>query len=309
MPSGRNLRALIVTNWPIKVTALILAAVLWAVVSAEAPSEQSLPVTVILELPEGRTLREPMPEVRARYAGAARDLIQLFATPPVIRKRIPDSLSGSTYTIEFSTDELFALDNVDVQAQAVEPARLEVRLDDLARRSVRVVPRVTLEPDSGFAQLGPISVSPESVQVRGPEEVVRDVTAVSTVAIVRRGLSGPVLLTVAIDSSGFGVMATTPTAVQVRANFVPEVERQLTGVAVTIPGARGEWESSPPVVVVTVRGPDEIVAGLTRDSVQVVASPAGGGDSEVVTLAVLAPPGIIARAGPDTAIVRKRGGG
>ncbi len=309
LPSSRSIRALIVTNWPIKLTALILATVLWAVVSAEAPSEQLLPVTVIVELPEGRALQQPLPEVRALYAGAARDLIQLFTTPPVIRKRIPDTLSGSSYTIEFSTDDLFAIDNVDVQAQSVEPSRVNVQLDDLLRRSVRVVSRVVLEPDSGFAQLGPIILTPESVQVRGPDQSVRDVNSVSTVSTVRRGLSGPLRITVPIDTNGFGVMATAPRSVQVSADFVPEVERELTGVPVRVPGAAGQWESSPPVVVVTVRGPDAVVAGLTRDSIQVLASPTGTGEAETVHLTVNAPAGIESDVAPDTAVVRKRGGG
>ena len=41
-----DIRQAIVTNWPIKVTALAVAAVLWAALSAEEPATQFIPVRI-----------------------------------------------------------------------------------------------------------------------------------------------------------------------------------------------------------------------------------------------------------------------
>jgi hypothetical protein len=66
---------------------------------------------------------------------------------------------------------------------------------------------------------------------------------------------------------------------------------------------------TPPRVSVTVRGPEERVQALTRDSLRVVAhitgstAEAGGG---VARITVVAPPGITARAIPDSVTLRRR---
>ncbi len=294
------------TNWPIKLTALVLAGVLWAVVAAEEPTTQLVPVNLEVELPAGRTLMRSLPQVQALYAGTARELIKLYASPPTIQKTVPDTVAGSTFELTLSPTDLSAIENANVKVQDVQPRAIDLQLDDVAQRRVRVVPRVTVRPDSGFEQFG-MAIVPSSVVVRGPEGLVNSIESVATLPLDLAGLTGPVRQAVGIDTSGIGIVRVSPAEVNLAVDVGPVSERVIMGVPVFVPLERsGSWESDPPMVIVTIRGRSGRLARLTRDSVEAVAIVEREEIDQLVRLDVVAPPGIQAVATPDTVRVRRR---
>jgi hypothetical protein len=304
-----RLRDWIVTNWPIKLTALVLAGILWAVVAAEEPTTQLVPVELAVELPEGRTLTRALPQVQALYAGSARELIKVYASPPTVRKAVPDTVSGSEYTLALSIADLSGAENANVKAQDIQPRTIVLHLDDVSQRRVRVVPRVSVTPDSGFAGFG-LALMPSSVTVRGPEALVRGIDSVVTLPLELSGVTGPVDQAVGIDTAGLGLVRVSPDEVDIAVDVGPVSERVLMGVPVLVPRDRaGRWESIPPAVIVTVRGRSGRLARLTRDSVEAVALVEGDDPEQVVRLDVIAPAGVGAAATPDTVRVRRRGRG
>lgn len=302
-----GLRAALVNNWPIKLTSLALAAVLWAAVAAEEPTTQLVPVTLMVEPPEGRALTRPLPQVKALYAGSARELIKLYGTPPVITAMVPDTLTGSRYVLELSPGELKLAVKANVQAQDVQPRHIEVRLDAAARRTVPVVSRVTITPDTGFAVVGGLALSPSSLLVRGPDAVVARIDSVTTVPLEITAVRGPVRRNVPIDTEGLGVAQLSKREVEVSAEIEAVSERALLDVPVTVRGDRNAWIVDPPTVLVTLRGPAIRVAKLSKDSVTVVAQPTAGGRRETVRVSLLTPPGIEATARPDSVRIQRRG--
>lgn len=304
-----KVRSWLFTNWPIKLTALILSGVLWVVVAPEEPTTHLVPVTLDVQLPEGRTLMRPLQEVKALYGGTARELIKLYASPPTIRKTVPDTVTSSTFVLNLSPTDLSVIENANVNVQDVQPRSVLVQLDDVAQRRVRVIPRVTVRPDSGFAQFG-MAVVPSSVLVRGPEALVGDVRSVATLPLDLTGLTGPVRQGVAIDTSGMGMVRVAPNEVSIAVDVGPISERVLMGVPVTVSRDRsGGWETEPPAVIVTIRGRSSRLARLTRDSVEAVAPVDQEDGDQVVRLNVIAPSGIQAIATPDTVRVRRRSRG
>jgi hypothetical protein len=304
-----GVRAALLANWPIKVTSLALAAVLWAAVAAEEPTTQLVPVTLLVEPPEGRALTRPLPQVKALYAGSARELIKLYGSPPVISAMIPDTLTGSSYILELTPNELKLVQSADVKPQDVQPRRIEVTLDAVSHRTVPVVARVTIRPDTGFAVVGGVALSPSSLLVRGPGAVVARTESVSTVPLEITGVRGPVRRNVAIDTEVLGVAQVSRREVEISAEVEAVSERALLDVPVSVRGDRTAWLVDPATVLVTVRGPATRVARLSKDSVSVVAQPAGTGRRETVRLTLMAPAGIEAAARPDTVHVQRRGDG
>lgn len=304
-----SLRDALVANWPIKLTSLALAAVLWAAVAAEEPTTQLVPVTLIVEPPEGRALTRPLPAVKALYAGSSRELIKLYATPPQITAMIPDTLSGSSYALELFPSDLKLAEDADVEAQDVQPRRIEVTLDAVARRVVPVVSRVTIKPDTGFAVVGGVAFSPSSVLVRGPEAVVSRIDAASTIPLEITAVRGPVRRRVPIDTGSLGVVQVSQREVEVSAEVAAVSERAFLDVPVTVRGERAAWVPEPAAVIVTVRGPAIRVAQLPKDSLAVWAVPSGAARRETVRLTVIAPPGLDATATPDTVRLQRRADG
>jgi hypothetical protein len=297
---GRAIRAAIVTNWPIKLTALVLSAVLWAAVAAEEPTTQIVPVNLAIQPPPGRTLRGPVPAVQAIYVGATRELIKLYSSPPTIRKVIPDTLSGNEYTINLSPEDLASSRTANVRPE-------DVTLDELARRTIRVTPRVTIVPDSGYSVQGGIAVVPSSVMVYGPESAIRSLESISTVPIELSGITAPIRRAVRLDTIGLRGARLNPEEVEVSADVAFMSERVLMGVPVTIQSEHaGALAADPPAVIVTVRGPNARLVRLTRDSVTVIATATGGERPEIVHLQVIPPDGLTGTATPDSALVARR---
>lgn len=304
------LRKAIVTNWPVKLTALVLSAVLWAAFAAEEPTTQLVPVHVNLEPPPGRTLTAAPPPVQALYAGSARELIKLYTSPPVVTKRIPDTLTGNTYTVQLTPDELTTGRGIDAKVQDIQPRTFVVSLDDVAQKTVRVTPRVAITPDSGYTIDGGIAVVPGSVVVRGPDAVIRRIEEVHTLPMQLTDITAPVRRTVQLDTSRLGIARVSPMSVEISANVVAVSERVLMGVPVGVHADRGgTWITDPPAVMVSVRGPAARIARLTRDSVSVFAQPTGNGGTETVYVEVVPPTGLTATATPDTVVAQRRGRG
>lgn len=299
-------RGWIVTNWLIKLTALVLAAILWAVVAAQEPTTQLVPVRLEVTPPAGRALASELPPVQALFAGTSRELLKLYARQPVIRKEVPDTLSGSRYTLELSVADLIVEDDAAVDARLIEPRIVPLQLDDVAQRTVPVIPRISVTPDSGFRQFGGITVEPDSIVIRGPEALVRRTSSVFTERRELTELRAPVRLTVPLDTARLGgELWLSATEVNVAVEVGAASERVLIGVPVAVASARGgRWTSVPPAVLVTVQGERARLDRLTADSIRVVARPTGE-DEETVHVEVAAPARITAWATPDSVTVRR----
>ncbi len=303
----QELRKRLVTNWPIKLTALALAAVLWAAVAAQEPTTQLVSVDLVVEPPPGRTLTRALPPVRALYSGTARELIKLYAAPPIVRRAIPDTVSDSLFRLSLSIGDLEPVQNADVTAQDIQPRSIVLQLDDVVRRTVPVVARASIRPDSGFALFGGIAIVPSSLEVMGPVAQVARVRELLTLPIELRRVSGPVHRAVEIDTAGLGNVRLSQRDVEISAEVGPISERVLMGIPVAVGDDQGNaWEPEPPAVIVTVRGPTARLLRMTRDSVAVAALPQSEGEADTVRLEVIAPPGIEGTATPDSAVLQRR---
>lgn len=310
MPWPTTLRKLgkrIIANWPIKVTALILSALLWAATTTQEPTTQVVPVVVQIEPPAGRALRQSIPPVRALFAGSLRELIKLYGQPPVIRKQIPDTVSGTEYTMELEPGDLTGYNNADVRPQDVQPRIITVALDEVAQRTLPIIHRVSIRPDSGFAQVGGVTVQPGSLLVRGPEARVRGLSALYTVPLEITGVEQPVRRSVRIDTTGLSPVRLAQNTVDIFVDVEPLSDRLLTGVPIIVRDPqRGTWEATPDSVTVTLRGPTNRVARLPLDSVQVVAFIEARDRDQVVRLTLITPTGITGTLARDSVRVRRR---
>jgi hypothetical protein len=121
----RWLRGAVTERWPAKITALLLALLLWLVVTLQAPAEGWVDVRLEVATDSGWALADPLPRVRALVAGRGRDLIELAGTPPVAHMEA--STNGADVGVI-----AFAASDVEL------PGGLEARVRDVRPRVVRV---------------------------------------------------------------------------------------------------------------------------------------------------------------------------
>ncbi len=292
-----DIKSAVAANWPIKITALALAAVLWAALSAAQTTTQLVPIRLDIQLPDDRVVAHELPQVQARVGGPPRELIKLYTNPPVLIKVVPDSATGSSVVIELSPEDVILPPDAEVTLQDILPRQLVLTLDAVRRRSVPVYPRGIIKAASGFVLLGRAGVVPESVVVLGPEAPVNRVGRLYTIPLDLPDVRSTIRRNVDIDTTGLGVVTLSQPQVEIEVRVDRITDRIIGGVPVVIGG--GVWGSVPSTVRVTVRGPAARLSTLNRDSLLVTA-PAATTEGDMLLLSVRPPTGLTATVAPDS---------
>jgi len=299
-------------NWPIKGAALFLALMLYVAVQLQQPVTTSFDVTLNIQMPRGRALTQKPPKVRVQISGKGSQILKLRSLAGDITRRVPDTLTTSTYSIHLdpSEVELALPKGADVRVMEVRPSEITLALDSVARKEVRVVSLVSVTPESGQMLHGGLSMTPTTVRLVGPEQNLTAIDSVMTVPMEITNVSGEFSRQVPIDTMPLGMVRLSPKQVTVTGEMGRIAERSFGGIPVeTGAGAITSFIVTPARVSVAVRGPEERVAALTRDSLRVVAhitTAATASAPGIARITVIAPRGITARAIPDSVTLRRR---
>src|SRR6266581_4846494 len=186
-----SLGQLIVRNWPIKLAAVFFAIMLYVAAAAQQPLSQSFAMRLAIGIPPGRTVRQQTAGVTVVIAGKGSEILKLRSFPRVIRKVIPDTFSASLWRIQLQAADVELPKGIDVQVVDIRPRDVEILLDSVSHKDVRIVPRVKVEAESGFTGF---LLSPErvSVTVRGPASRVNTLTRDSVRVVAHLvGKAGP----------------------------------------------------------------------------------------------------------------------
>src|SRR6266567_2660006 len=124
---------LFVRNWAIKLAAIFLAIMLYVAVAAQQPLTQSFAMRLVLQVPPGRS-------VKLQPAGVA-----------VV-------ITGKGSEIPKGTD---------VQVADITPRDIDIVLDSVGTKEVKIAPRVRIEADSGYVLRG-FSIVPSLARIVGP---------------------------------------------------------------------------------------------------------------------------------------------
>ena len=309
MSKRASLGQFLVRNWPIKLAAGFFAIMLYVAVAAQQPLSQSFAMRFAVGVPPGRAVRQQPAGVTVVLTGKGSEILKLRSFPRAIRKVIPDTFSSSVWRVQLGPADIELPKGIDVQVADIRPRDIEILLDSVTHRDVRIVPRVKIEAESGYVVRG-LSITPSLARLIGPEKTLAGIDSVTTLPTVISSVSGPFFQTVPIDTGPLGVVRITPKAVRMAGEVTAIVERSISAVPITTAasGFTG-FLLSPERVTVTVRGPESRVNTLTRDSVRVVAHLIGkAGPGGYARLTVSSPPGIVAHAVPDSVSLKRKGG-
>jgi YbbR domain-containing protein len=208
-----SLREAIVRHWPLKLAALALSVILWVVVALEEPATHLQDVQVDLTLAPTVALAQPLPPVQALIAGPRGEFLKLSATALVLRAAIPESAEGTHHRLVISPSDVELPRNVKVTVQEVLPREIDVVLDRRAQRLVPVAVRAIVEPRSGYALDGPVTVTPATVRVTGARALVGALDSIATQLLELKAVSGTFERTVPLDTTGRAMLRMVPPAV------------------------------------------------------------------------------------------------
>ena len=307
--SGRLTR-LITRNLPIKLAALALALMLYVAVAAQQPVTQTFTLKLTVLPPPGRALLEAPPSVSVLLSGRGSEMLRLRSLRP-ITLRVPDTLTASVWTLSLKASDIDIPKGADVQVAEISPRDFAIRLDSVAGKDVRIVPLVRIVAESGYQMQGGLAITPSMARIVGSDRALAAIKSVTTVPTEIANVTGPFTRNVPIDTAPLGIVRIAPKEVTVSGDLSIIHERSFAGIPVESgAGALTSFVVTPARVSVVVRGPDAVVQRLTRDSLKVIVHlpgrlPAAGAYAR---LTVIVPPGIIARAVPDSVNLRRKTG-
>src|SRR5256886_795047 len=227
-----SLAQLLVRNWPIKLAAGSSAVMLSVAVAAQQPLAQGFAVRLAVVGPPGRSVRQQPAGVTVVITGKGSEILKLRTFPRVIRKVIPDTFSASAWRVQLQPTDVELPKGSDVQVADIRPRDVEVVLDSVVHKDVRIVARVRVEAESGYVMRG-LSITPSMARVIGPEKSLALIDSVTTLPIVISSVNGPFFRTVPLDTAPLGIVRIAPKEVRMAGEGTAIVERSLSGVPIT----------------------------------------------------------------------------
>lgn len=177
----RRLRDVATERLGLKAIALLLALLLWLVVSARQPTESLVRVRISPVLDSSLVLLDGTSEVRALVAGRAADLVKLASEPPTVRRTIGGDAPDTLMLDLTVADVHLPPDLADrVRVLDVQPRSIALRFEARASRRVPIVNdgRVVLRADSTGRPSGDVVFEPRAVRVTGPRRMVRRLSGI-----------------------------------------------------------------------------------------------------------------------------------
>jgi hypothetical protein len=203
------LRAALTERLGLKATSLIIAALLWFVVSARQPTQSYVRVHVAPTLDSSLVLREQPSQLEALVVGRAADILKLYADPPVVRRVIGGDVPDTLVLDVTPSDVRVPAELTDhVRILDVQPRSVTLRFESGATRRVPVVSagRIQLRRDTALVADAEVQFDPASVRIAGPRRLVRRIRSVNPFSLTI--IDGDTLPHIAdLDTTGLGVRA------------------------------------------------------------------------------------------------------
>jgi hypothetical protein len=289
---------LLTYNWRLKLAALGLAVLIWAVVSSEQVTSQWIPVRVdpVVRDPEyvlgGAT--EPA-EVRVQFTGPGRELWELALDRPTLV--LPLSAVGDRRAFPVDPTMLRIPSGLSVRVQDIRPAVVRVDLQRLASRVVPVRARIGGRSLQRYVVGDPLEILPAEVRITGPADRLAEIQYVTTERFeIVPETDSTFSRQVVIDTAGLGGLSFSRDEVRVSGRQDVRGERILPDVRVSVP----EGMTGPARVQVTLQGPTRLLESTFPSAVRGVVPrdslpaqlPAAGVEAPLVVGPL--PPGVTA---------------
>jgi len=285
--------------WPfrhlgLKLLSLLMAVVLWMMVSGEETVERGLRVPLELQqVPAELEMTGDIPTtVDVRVRGPSGTLSRMSAADVVAKLDLRGAREGQRL-YPLPPEQIRVPFSVEV-AQ-VTPSAIAIGFERSATRQVPVVAAVDGRPAPGFL-VGAKTADPQRVEVVGPESVVRDVTEVLTEPVSVAGARDEVTQSVAIGVLDPTLRLKSVRTAVVTVKIVPApLERTARNRPIHLRGLTStlDAQATPSVVDVGIRAAREAMSRVDSDEIVAYVDVAGlGAGTYTLTVRADSPPDV-----------------
>ena len=275
------------TLWPfrnlgLKALSLGIGVLLWMSVSGEETVERGLRAPLELQqFPQGLEIQGEVPStVDVRVRGTAGALSRVNGGDIVAVLDLHAVRPGN---------RLFAMTPEQVRSPygievvQVTPSTIALALENSLTRQVPVAPSVEGAPAPGYVVIGKPVVTPDRVEIVGPETAVKRAVEAVTETISLAGLRDSLKEEIAIGLLDPALRLKTQRTVNVEIRIAPgPVERMIRGLPVRLRnlGPRLSAQAVPAVVDAGIRGSRDIINKVGGDDFAASVDVSGLGEGE-----------------------------
>ena len=269
-------------NFGLKLLSVSIGVLLWISVSGEEIVERGLRAPLELQqFPAGLEIQGEAPstvDVRVRGTSGALSRVgpgDLVAVIDLHAVRAGNRLFAMTPEQVRSP--------FGVEVVQVTPSTIALALENSLTREVPVVPSVEGTPAPGYVMVGKPVISPDRVEIIGPETAVRRAVEAITETISVDGLHDSVREDVTIGLIDPALRLKTQRTVSVSVKIAPgPMERTVRGRPIRLRnlGARLSAQAVPAVVDVALRGSRDVIGRIDAEDVTAYVDVSGLGEGE-----------------------------
>lgn len=257
-------------NWPLKLLALVMAFAIWVSTSGEREAPRDFTIALkILHAPDQTLSSEAPTSITVRLAGRE----SLIRRLDPLRLGATVDLSNSTtgpHVIHLTTANLTGVPG-GIDLDFINPDRLSLVVDKLARVQLPVEPTFTGKPPDGYTFYG-ATVHPKKLTIEGPATAVDPLTSLSTHPIRLSDLTQPETIEAATVIADQMIRVVDPWQLEVRIIVDTDSEERLfKDIPVALAGQLYESSSSPALSAITLSGPSAVLDNITVDMFKLVA--------------------------------------
>lgn len=278
----RSLARSLTYNWRLKLSALALAVLIWAVVSAEQVTSQWIPVRVdpVVRDPEFVVTSPAEPAmVSVQVTGPGRELWELAINRPALVLSVRDVGERRTFGLDPSMVRI--PQGLAVRVSDVRPAVVTLGLERLTSRMVPVRARIAGRSTQRYVVGEDLVILPAEVRVTGPAERIAALEALTTRGFDIVPDDSTFSHEVVLDTAALDGLSFARTRVRVSGSVDRRVERTVGPIRVSAPDG---LQAQPAEVTVRLTGPERALrrvfpaalrAVVARDSLPPALPPAG----------------------------------
>lgn len=265
---GERYFEMMVENWPYKLSALVLALLLWFNVTGSDRQTSWVPTRLQVEVQDEDWVLVSSPgEVHTNFQGSRNDLLAFTRNPPVIRQVI-ETVTGPEMERSLRPEMVSYQRGLNVRPIGVRPSSITVALERREERRVPVESRLELSGGPGFTVLRPPILQPESVTVSGAASEVRTLNSVPTEPVALEDLRRSVTRELQLQiPDGLDRVEVTPSSILATVEVDTLLERTIRKPLLVRGGTAGAVSVDTDSVTVNLRGAESLIQRLGLDEV------------------------------------------
>ncbi len=261
-------------NLGVKIGAFCVALLLWLHVVTEKTYTYTFQAALNpVHLDKSLIIANELPEyMQAKVQGKGKHLLWLMLSKRTITLELNNADQRNTRYHLKPADVVVPRDLDVTVVELEEPAYVDVDIDRLMSRKVRVQPRLAVQAAAGYTAAGLTASTPDSAILIGPQRYVEDVDTLfsrpATVERVREPLVRQLLL-----EPPQGVHVTVrPAMIEARIDIQKLRQRVITDIPVTLINVPAQTQArlDEPAITLTVEGGEGAVASLTSHDFHVL---------------------------------------